>query len=57
MQNREHTDHLEKAKEIAGKTYRPEHNDNGEELTITHDQVEDSYRDGTIDKMKNGAAK
>jgi len=57
MQNREHAHHLEHAKEIARKTYRPDHSDNGKELTITHEQVADTFRDGTIDKIKNGAGK
>jgi hypothetical protein len=50
-------EHAEKAKEVAEKTYHPEHNDNGEELTITHEQVADTYRDGTIDIIKNGTGK
>ncbi|MFA1819634.1 DUF4025 domain-containing protein [Virgibacillus oceani] len=57
MQNREHADHQEKAKKVAGKTYHPENHINGEELTITHDQVENAYRDGTIDIIRNSSEK
>lgn len=44
-------------KEDPVKTYRLEQTDNGEELTMTHQQVEDSYKDGTIDMMRNGGGK
>ncbi|WP_164215680.1 YozQ family protein [Virgibacillus sp. YIM 98842] len=52
MQKREHADHQGKAKEIADKTYHPENQDNGEELTIIHEQVGNTYKDGTIDIKK-----
>ena len=57
MQKREHAEHQEKAKNVADKTYHPADHDNPEELISTHDQVENAYRDGTIDILRNRSEK
>ncbi|GAB3797781.1 DUF4025 domain-containing protein [Virgibacillus kimchii] len=55
MQNREQTDHEEKAN--AGKAYHPEHQEKEEEKSMTREQVENTYKDGTIDRSGKNAEK
>jgi hypothetical protein len=57
MQRNKQTDEMKVAKEMAGKIYHPENQDNGEELTMTHEQVENMFKDGTIDMVKNTTEK
>jgi len=57
MQNREHADQQGEANVVAGKAYHPEDEDNGKELTKTHEQVKNTYKDGTIDRLKRDSKK